>query len=303
MTIFAVRHATVYRYRQSVGFGPHRMMLHPLEGHDQQLLDFHLRIAPEPAGIEWSEDVLGNRVATAHFRARAAELRFESAFRIEQLPSHPDGFGVDERARAYPFDFAATELADLAPYRQRSDADAEGRVEAFAHSFLPESGATPTLDLLAAIARVIRAEFAYSRRVESGIQPPAETLALRRGTCRDFAVLMIAAARALGLPARFVSGYLYVPSRDRRRLHGGGSTHAWAQAYLPGAGWIDFDPTNAIVGNDGLIRVAVAREPEQALPLHGTYSGFRSDDLGMEVFVVVTREPTAAGRMAGTDGG
>jgi transglutaminase-like putative cysteine protease len=147
--------------------------------------------------------------------------------------------------------------------------------------------------MLAAMTQAVREGFDYNRRTEKGIQPPGETLQERRGTCRDFAVLMMEAVRSLGLPARFVSGYLYVPSRDRKGLHGGGSTHGWVQVYLPGAGWVDFDPTNAIVGNDGLIRVAVAREPEQALPLHGTYAGFASDGLGMEVSVLVTREDGA----------
>jgi transglutaminase-like putative cysteine protease len=101
---------------------------------------------------------------------------------------------------------------------------------------------------------------------------------------------MIAALRLVGLPARFVSGYLYVPARDRQEVHGGGATHAWLQVYLPGAGWIDIDPTNTILGNDGLIRVAIARDPSEALPLFGSYSGLPSDELGMEVTVKVVRE-------------
>jgi len=140
----------------------------------------------------------------------------------------------------------------------------------------------------------IRHGLTYERRVENGIQDPVETLSRGSGTCRDFTELMIEALRVVGLPARFVSGYLYVPARDRGEVHGGGATHAWLQVYLPGAGWIDIDPTNAILGNDGLIRIAVAREPTDALPLHGSYSGPRSHDLGMEVMVKVVREDRAA---------
>jgi transglutaminase-like putative cysteine protease len=139
------------------------------------------------------------------------------------------------------------------------------------------------------ITSAIRESFAYVRRTEPGTQMPAETLALRSGTCRDFAVLMIAGLRSLGLAARFVSGYLYVPSRDSE-TRGGGSTHAWCQVYLPGAGWVDFDPTNGIVGNRDLIRVAVGREPNQAVPLSGSYGGSAQDYLGMTVEVVVARE-------------
>jgi transglutaminase-like putative cysteine protease len=136
--------------------------------------------------------------------------------------------------------------------------------------------------------------FAYARRSERGTQPPAVTLARRRGTCRDFALLMIDALRSLGLAARFVSGYVYVPDRDDPGVLGGGATHAWAQVYLPGAGWVEFDPTNGIVGNRDLIRVAVARTPEQAVPLSGTYDGAAGDFSGMTVEVKVTTEALGA---------
>jgi transglutaminase-like putative cysteine protease len=134
--------------------------------------------------------------------------------------------------------------------------------------------------------------------VEKGIQTPGETLARGSGTCRDFTELMIEALRLLGLPARFISGYLYVPERDRAEIHGGGSTHAWVQVYLPGAGWIDIDPTNAILGNEGLIRVAIAREPSDALPLSGSYAGILADDLGMEVTVKVVLERSEAAELS-----
>ncbi|WP_289052939.1 transglutaminase family protein, partial [uncultured Methylobacterium sp.] len=124
---------------------------------------------------------------------------------------------------------------------------------------------------------------------------PAETLRLRRGSCRDFALLMIEAVRSLGMAARFVSGYIYVPERDGAALHvGGGSTHAWVQVYLPGAGWVEFDPTNGIVGNRDLIRVAVARHPGQAVPLHGSWIGRPEDFLDMAVTVRVTERDEAA---------
>ena len=121
-----------------------------------------------------------------------------------------------------------------------------------------------------------------------GTQPPLVTLELRRGTCRDFALFMMEAVRSLGFAARFVTGYIYVPGRDGTTTLGGGSTHAWCQVYLPGAGWVEFDPTNGIVGNRDLIRVAVARDPRQAIPLHGSYAGRASDALGMTVQVNVT---------------
>ena len=142
------------------------------------------------------------------------------------------------------------------------------------------------MKLLSALTHGIREQFKYTRRTEKGVQTPEETLQHRRGSCRDFAVLMMEAARSLGIAARFVSGYIFVPNSSG--LAGGGATHAWMQAYLPGAGWIDFDPTNSIIGNRNLIRVAVAWDPYHVLPLWGTYEGPPGSFLGMDVTVEVT---------------
>jgi transglutaminase-like putative cysteine protease len=152
------------------------------------------------------------------------------------------------------------------------------------------------LELLSAINSGIREQFVYTRREEKSLQSPSETLQARSGSCRDFAVLMMEAARALGLAARFVSGYIFIPDdlADDRNPDSGGATHAWIQVYLPGAGWIDFDPTNSLVGNRDLIRVAVAWNPEQALPLWGTFMGPASAFLGMTV-TVTAREESRAG--------
>jgi len=136
----------------------------------------------------------------------------------------------------------------------------------------------------------IKEGFTYTRRAEHGTQEPVATVRIGRGSCRDFALLMIESVRSLGLAARFVSGYLHVPSRDGPEYVGGGSTHAWCQVYLPGAGWVEFDPTNGIIGNRDLIRVAVARDPRQAVPLSGTYVGNSEDELGMKVEVSVNCE-------------
>jgi transglutaminase-like putative cysteine protease len=145
--------------------------------------------------------------------------------------------------------------------------------------------------LLMTLTLAFKESFTYERRSEPGTREPAETLRLGRGSCRDMALLMIEALRSLGLAARFVSGYLYVPDRDGPRHLGGGSTHAWCQVYLPGAGWVEFDPTNAIVGNRDLIRIAVARDPRQAVPLSGSYFGAELDFLDMSVEVNVNAEP------------
>jgi len=145
--------------------------------------------------------------------------------------------------------------------------------------------------MLTALTARIRRQFTYRARHEPGIQPPATTLHLGTGTCRDFAVLMMEAARCLGLAARFITGYIYVPTRDRPgtpEIRGGGNTHAWLQVYLPGAGWVEFDPTNGIVGSRDLIRVAAVRDAKQAVPLSGSWTGSAADCLGMEVAIRVT---------------
>lgn len=290
MTIYSVRHVTTYRYRQPVAFGEHRMMLLPRESHDQHLLESSLTITPRPASLTWSDDALGNRVGIARFAGRADTLVFESTIRVEHFRSHPGGFNIEDRAHSLPVAFDDEELDDLRPFMIPRHPDPDGAIGHWARSFLRDGRQTPTLEFLTGMIQGIRRGLTYVRRTEKGIRSPAETLARGSGTCRDFTELMIEALRALGLPARFVSGYLYVPDRDRGEVHGGGSTHAWVQVYLSGAGWIDIDPTNAILGNDGLIRVAIAREPSEALPLYGSYSGFPSDDLGMEVMVKVLRE-------------
>ena len=146
----------------------------------------------------------------------------------------------------------------------------------------------------------IKESFTYSRRTDPGTQSPIVTLDTGTGTCRDFALLMMEAARALGFAARFVTGYLYVPSRGRTPNVGGGATHAWVQIFLPGAGWVEFDPTNGIVGTRDLIRVGIARDPRQAIPLHGTFSGKRGDWLGMEVQVNVTADGQSAAHAEGS---
>jgi transglutaminase-like putative cysteine protease len=291
MPIYNVHHLTIYRYARPVSLGEHRFLLRPRESEDQHLIESELVITPEPMQLLWSRDALGNLIGTARFAGRTDELRFESKVRVAHSPWHPDGFGVAEGARTRPVNLPADELPELLPYLERRFRDET--VTEWARSFLRDTRPTPTLDCLTAMIQAIRHSFSYVRRVERGTQTPALTLASRSGTCRDFAVLMMDAVRAIGLPARFVSGYLYVPSRDRHDIRGGGATHAWLQVYLPGAGWVDFDPTNAIMGNAGLIRVAVTREPEAATPLSGSFIGFRFDDLGMYVTVKVTRADAA----------
>jgi transglutaminase-like putative cysteine protease len=288
MTIFAVRHITTYLYRRKVHFGEHRLMFRPRDSYDQRLLTESLVTSPEPASVRWVHDVFGNCVALVRFDRPAKELRFETNITLEHVPDIALDLVIDEDARHYPFTYDAIELADIEPLMARHCPDRAGLVDHWARQFIKVGHPTDTGHLLMTMCYAIRESFAYKRRSGGGVQLPIETLELRSGTCRDFALLMMEAARALGLPARFVSGYIYVPDRDGSDTLGGGSTHAWCQVYLPGAGWVEFDPTNGIVGSRDLIRVAVARDPRQAVPLSGSYDGAADDYLDMDVQVNVT---------------
>jgi len=299
MPLLAVRHVTTYRYRQPVAFGEHRMMLRPREGHDQRILEARLDIDPAPAELRWLHDVFGNSVAVARFSGRAAELRFDSSLLLVHEPRGADDLRLDEHAARWPFSYGPEEGADLSRSIERHFADPNREVDRWARRFVRGDGPTDTLEMLSGMTDAVRREFAYIARDDGGTQAPHRTLSLGSGTCRDFAVLMMEAVRSLGLAARFVSGYLYSPGRDGRSHVGGGATHAWVRVYLPGAGWVEFDPTNGIVGNRDLIRVAVARQASQAVPLSGTWTGFPADSLGMEVEVHVTSaEPAGAGAPA-----
>jgi transglutaminase-like putative cysteine protease len=294
---------TTYRYRQLVAFGEHRMMLRPREGHDQRLVDATLTITPEPSDLRWVHDVFGNSVAIGQFAGRARELCFDSTVHIDHRPLNALDFQLEEHAETYPFSYGMEEIPDLARSIERHYPDPDHEVDRWARQFLRRNGPTGTLDLLAAMTHAVKDTLTYVPRQERGIQEPTRTLKIGSGTCRDLAVLMMEAVRSLGLAARFVSGYLYSPGRDGTGHVGGGSTHAWVRVFLPGAGWVEFDPTNGILGNRDLIRVAVARDPGQALPLHGTWTGFPADSLGMTVEVSVTStaappEPAKAGRRA-----
>jgi transglutaminase-like putative cysteine protease len=309
MPFLTIRHLTVYRYRQPVAFGEHRMMLRPREGHDQRLLDAKLVIKPEPADFRWVHDVFGNSVGIAQFADRARELRFESIVHIDHRPLNALDFKLDNHAEHYPFSYSMEEIPDLARSIERHYTDPDHEVDRWARQFLRKDGPTGTLDLLAAMTHAVKDTLTYVRRSERGVQDPVRTLRVGSGTCRDFAVLVMEAVRSLGLAARFVSGYLYSPGRDGQGAVGGGSTHAWVRVFLPGAGWVEFDPTNGIVGNRDLIRVAIARDPCQALPLHGTWTGFPADSVGMTVEVSVSASgapsetaPVAALAAASLDG-
>jgi transglutaminase-like putative cysteine protease len=286
-----VRHDTVYRYARPVTFNEHRLMFRPRDSHDLRLLDTALSITP-PASVRWYHDVFSNSIAIATFDEAADRLSFESTIVIDHFGLDSLVFPIAPYARAFPFTYSAEDIPDLGRTIERHYPDPDNRLAAWAHGLVPEAGPTETQVLLLLMTQAIQAKIRYAERPEPGVQTPLETLRSGAGSCRDLALLMMEAARSLGLAARFVTGYLYDPALDSGGvgLVGSGATHAWAQIYLPGAGWIEVDPSNGLIGGANLIRVGVARDPSQAIPLQGSYNGTPEDFLDLTVTVTVTRD-------------
>jgi transglutaminase-like putative cysteine protease len=289
MTVFSVHHTTTYRYKNPVRPGLHQLMFRPRDSFDQRLLDCHLEVSPMPAEVRWIHDAFGNCVTLVDFAEKTTLLRFETSIRLDHTPENAPDFRIEEYARNHPFCYEDEELPDLAPYIRRQHAEDAG-VEEWLDKFVVRGTSRPTGQLLMTLNEAIAESFSYKRRTSRSTQTACETIERQEGTCRDFAFLMMEAARSLGFAARFVTGYVYVPDRDGPVRLGGGSTHAWCQIYIPGSGWVEFDPTNGIVGNRDLVRVGVARTPRQAVPLSGSYWGDPGDELGMDVSVQVKTE-------------
>lgn len=272
-------------------------MFRPLEGFDQRLISAEVEISPEPSLFRHVYQAGGANVGVARFDRRSDRLVFESRVTLDHAPQTTFDLEADDaRLGVGGLTYDPHELPELARCLARWRPDG-GDVEAWARSFLDPRGRARLSMTLSDMTHAIRTGFAYRLRLDGPPQTAAQTLAMRAGSCRDFAVLMMEAARSLGVAARFVSGYVYSSSAKGRK--GGGHTHAWVQAYLPGCGWTDFDPTNGIIGATDLVRVAVAPDPREAIPLHGTWAGLPGDYLGMDVEVEVAVESSYVAQPAG----
>jgi transglutaminase-like putative cysteine protease len=288
---YEIVHTTVYRYRNPVTFGEHRVMFRPRDSHDLRVLATDLEVSPE-ALVRMVQDPHSNSIALVQPLVAATELKIVCSFAIEHAQTNNLELPLSPGAAVFPFAYSLDERFDLENYLRPNHDDPGGHLTAWARQFIRTDGLTGTRDLLVKMNEFIRINFRYAERDEEGTQSPQTTLKLNSGSCRDFALLMMEAARRLGIATRFVSGYLYDPELDGGTAGGtvgAGSTHAWLQAYLPGAGWVPFDPTNNLVGGNQLIRVGVARDPSQAAPIAGSWYGKPDDYLGMTVNVAVKR--------------
>jgi transglutaminase-like putative cysteine protease len=288
---YEIVHTTIYHYQQPVSFGEHRVMFRPRDSHDLRVLATDLEVSPESL-VRMIQDPHSNSVALVQPLVSAKELKIVCSFTIEHAHTNNLELPLAPSAEVFPFAYSVEERFDLEQYLRPHHDDPGGHLTAWARQFIRTDGLTGTRDLLVKMNQFIRDNFSYAARDEQGTQTPQETLKLSTGSCRDFALLMMEAVRRLGIATRFVSGYLYDPALDGGDADdtvGAGATHAWLQAYLPGAGWVPFDPTNNLLGGNQLIRVGVARDPSQAAPIAGSWYGEASDYLGMTVSVAVHR--------------
>ena len=294
MARISIVHSTEYAYRNPVGLTRHRLMLRPDDSHDLRLHHAVLDVDPKPSLVHWTHDAFDNSICFLEWSESLRTDRLSIVSTLD-LTHHPDGppapaYSLDSDANTFPFAYAPEEIPDLASLSERQEPDPDGRVDAWARRFLADKGEARTLAVLEGMTHAIKADFRFEARYTEGTQTATETIALGSGTCRDFAVLMMEALRSFDVAARFVTGYLYDDTSGRTR--GGGSTHAWCNVYLPGAGWMEYDPTNGLVAGANLVRVGVARSAAQALPISGGYVGATGDSIGLNVDVAVRAVPT-----------
>lgn len=289
MITLRIQHTTTYRYHEPVSLGPHRLMLRPRESRELRLIASTLMITPEPI-VTWAHDVFGNSVATAYFQAMTQTLVIDSVADLQLSSSAWPVFDIAASAITYPFFYSEDEWTDLGALTVPQYPDPAGRLRAWSATFV-RARPTNTLTLLKDLSLAVSERINYQSRDDEGTQSPIETLDRGWGACRDFAVLFAEATRSLGFGARIVSGYLYNPDLVAGVYGNGDSTHAWAEVYVPGAGWITFDPTNRSVGGRNLIPVAVARDIHQAMPVAGSFFGMTDAFEEMTVRVAVSPQP------------
>lgn len=286
--IFDIVHRTRYAFHREVQLDRHRMLFRPRGSHDLRVLATGLVVTPEASELHLVHDAYSNSVALFQPASPAASLEIVASFTVEHTGTRALDLPLDPSAAGCPPIYDDAEQPVLAPFIAAFYEDPSGRLSAWAQQFVAAGDARA---VLVAMTRHIRETMTYLARAEQGVQTPYHTLDSGTGSCRDFATLMIEAARRLGIAARFVSGYLYCADLDPARAGQAvpGATHAWVEAYLPGAGWLPFDPTNNLIGGTDLVRVGVACHASQAVPVSGEWFGYPADFGALHVDVQVSR--------------
>ncbi|MBT61721.1 MAG: cysteine protease [Puniceicoccaceae bacterium] len=278
-----IHHITEYTFSTPVELTEHRLLLRPREGHDIRIQSSRLDVSPR-AQTKWYRDIYGNSVGLLSLKERADTLRIESEVVIEHYAERPLDFVVDQRAVTFPFPFEPEDRLDLLPYCTHNWPNHTQQLKHWVSRFWQPGQSIETFLLLDRMNKAIVSDFGYGMREEPGVQNPNDTLRLRTGSCRDFAAFFIEACRYLGLAARFVSGYLHNPGSNQH-----GSTHAWSEVYLPGAGWVGFDNTSGLVAGTEHIATAVHRHPEAVPPVAGSYLSQQPIDSSLRVTVDVSQ--------------
>ncbi len=285
MTRHHIVHRTVYRYAEPVRFGIHRLVLRPREGHSVTVIQHKLTITP-PAKLFWLTDLYGNNVALAEILEQGMELEIVNDVIIERVtraedtaPTRISRPSVLPMPVAYP----QMELPVVQGYMNSVYPEHQEELAAWVASVSADEKDLAALEMVEHVGRTIYKTIRYRRREEPGVQPPGMTLMLGTGSCRDMAVLMIEACRAMGIAARFASGYLDTAASAAGRA----ATHAWMDVYLPDSGWVGYDPTIGEPVSRKHIAVGVSAHPRGVMPVSGIFSGPTGAYQGMHVAVSV----------------
>src|SRR5229473_4715783 len=276
----ALNHKTHYRYDRRVSLGPQIVRLRPVPHCRTPILSYSLKVRPKNHFVNWQQDPQSNYLARLVFPEPTNELFVEVDLVAEMAVFNPFDFFLEPHAEQYPFSYDAATGHELRPYLATQTAGP--RLSAFLAGVPPRSART--IDFLVDINQRVQHKISYLIRMQPGVQSCEETLDLRSGSCRDSAWLLVQIMRHLGLAARFVSGYLIQLQADVKPLEGpaGPSTdftdlHAWAEVYLPGAGWIGFDPTSGLLAGEGHIPLACTPNAESAAPITGALEACKTE--------------------------